>query len=399
MHRDIDHLEWPFLEERHRQLANHLESWAAAQQIPELAEHFPSRATTDAACRKLVRSLGEAGFLGLCVDSGKAESGGFDCRSICVARETLAKHHALFDFAFAMQGLGSGPISLAGTPHQRHRYLRDVATGKRIAAFALSEPGAGSDVGSMTCTAERSGDGYVLDGEKTWISNGGIADFYVVFARLPGTRRSEGICAFIVDAESNGFEVAERIDVMSPHPLARLRMSNCYVPAAQRLSEEGAGFKLAMQTLDIFRTSVASAALGFARSAYEAAVHRVTTRSMFGTTLGAMQITQAKIAEMVCSIDASALLIYRAAWLKDQGRRVTREAAIAKLVATESAQAVIDAAVQIHGGEGVHVGSKVERLYRDIRSLRIYEGATEVQQLIIGNDVIKAAKAEAGDQP
>lgn len=399
MTRDIDHLDWPFFEERHRELARNLEFWAAAQQIPELAEHFPSQATIDAACKKLVRALGDAGFLRMCVNLGGAAAGEFDCRSICVARETLAQQHALFDFAFAMQGLGSGPISLVGTADQRRRYLHDVAAGTRIAAFALSEPGAGSDVGAMSCTATRRGDGYVLNGEKTWISNGGIADFYVVFARLPDTRRSEGICAFIVDAASDGFEVAERLDVMSPHPLARLRMSDCHVPATQVLGKEGDGFKLAMQTLDIFRTSVASAALGFARSAYEAAVHRATTRSMFGTTLGAMQITQAKIAEMVCSIDSSALLIYRAAWLKDQGRRVTREAAVAKLVATESAQAVIDIAVQMHGGEGVHVGSKVEHLYRDIRSLRIYEGATEVQQLIIGNDVIKAAKATQGGRP
>ena len=385
------HLEWPFFDDRHRALGRELDQWAHALRLPELAEAQPSRAVVDGTCRQIVQALGQAGLLRLCVDQGDAPGGGLDTRSICIARETLARHHALMDFAFAMQGLGSGAISLAGTPDQRERYLSDVVAGRRIAAFALSEPLAGSDVGAMQCTARKQGDHYVLEGEKTWISNGGIADFYVVFAREPGSQRSSGVSAFIVDADTPGFEVAERLDVMSPHPLARLCFTGCAVPASQRLGQEGEGFKLAMQTLDIFRTSVAAAALGFARRAMDEAVRWANARPMFGTTLGALQITQSKVAQMACSIDASALLIYRAAWMRDQGRRITREAAMAKLVATESAQSVIDAAVQLHGGEGVRVGSKVEQLYRDIRALRIYEGATEIQQIIIGSDILKAA--------
>ncbi|WP_028603496.1 acyl-CoA dehydrogenase family protein [Ottowia thiooxydans] len=388
----LTHLDWPFMEPKHRLLACELEAWARDLRIPQLEDHQPSRETVDSACRQLVKALGDAGFLRLCVDLGGGSDSRLDTRSICIAREIFARHHALMDFAFAMQGLGSGAISLVGTALQRSLYLKDVAAGKRIAAFALSEPDAGSDVGAMQCTAERIGESFVLNGEKTWISNGGIADFYVVFARTPGSQRSNGISAFIIDAGTPGFEVAERIDVISPHPLARLSFKGCRVPEAQLLGEEGGGFKLAMQTLDIFRTSVAAAGLGFARSAMNEALYRANTRKIFGSTLGSLQLVQSKIAQMACSIDSSALQVYRAAWLKDQGKRVTREAAMAKLVATESAQIVIDQAVQIFGGEGVRVGSKVEQLYRDIRALRIYEGATEVQEVIIATDVLRSAQ-------
>ena len=391
-----DHLRWPFFDTRHAELAHELAAFADAIQLPALSDPQPSREAVDATCRQIVQALGEAGLLRLCVGTD-ATDGSLDARSICLARETLARRHALLDFAFAMQGLGSGAISLAGTPSQRQRYLPSVVAGRRIAAFALSEPEAGSDVGAMTCAARRDGDGYVLDGEKTWISNGGIADFYVVFARAPGSQRAKGISAFIVDAAAPGLEIAQRLDVTSPHPLARLRFSQCRVSADRLLGQEGEGFKLAMRTLDVFRTSVAAAAVGFSRCALDAAVARATTRRMFGTTLGAMQLTQARIAQMATRADAAALLVYRAAWMSDQGLRVTREAAMAKLEATEAAQFIVDSAVQMHGGEGVQVGSVVERLYRDVRALRIYEGATEVQQIIIGNDVLKAAAHGAAE--
>jgi acyl-CoA dehydrogenase len=311
-------------------------------------------------------------------------------------RETLARHRGLADFAFAMQGLGSGAISLEGNDGQRQRYLDRVAQGSAIAAFALSEPEAGSDVAAMQCSARPDGDGYILDGEKTWISNGGIADFYVVFAKTDAQAGSRGISAFIVDADAPGLEIAERIDVIAPHPLARLRFNGCRVGPQALLGRPNEGFKLAMRTLDIFRTSVGAAALGFARHAYETAVQRALQRKMFGGALGDLQITQQKLAEMATAIDASALLVYRAAWMRDRGDNVTRAAAMAKLTATESAQQVIDMAVQMHGGLGVRSGEPVEKLYREIRALRIYEGATEVQHLIIGRDVLKEAQRNGG---
>jgi alkylation response protein AidB-like acyl-CoA dehydrogenase len=292
-----------------------------------------------------------------------------------------------------MQGLGSGAISLHGTPAQRERYLPRVASGDAIAAFALSEPDAGSDVAAMQCAARIDGETVILDGEKTWISNGGIADFYIVFARTGEGAGSRGISAFIVDADAPGLQIAERIDVIAPHPLARLRFDGCRVPLSSRLGAAGEGFKVAMRTLDIFRTSVAAAALGFARRALDEALDRATTRPMFGGTLGDLQLTQAKLAQMATTVDSAALLTYRAAWLRDSGKAVTREAAMAKLVATEGAQEVIDAAVQLLGGLGVMRGNIVEQLYREVRSLRIYEGATEVQQLIIGRDLLKAHTA------
>ncbi|WP_197357799.1 acyl-CoA dehydrogenase family protein, partial [Ralstonia pseudosolanacearum] len=314
-----------------------------------------------------------------------------DTRAICLIRETLARHSGLADFAFAMQGLGSGAISLHGTPAQRARYLAKVARGEAIAAFALSEPEAGSDVAAMACAARADGDSYVLDGEKTWISNGGIADFYVVFARTGEAPGARGISAFIVEAGTPGFEIAERIDVIAPHPLARLRFTDCRIPAGQRVGAAGEGFKVAMRTLDVFRTSVAAAALGFARRALDEALARATTRKMFNGVLADFQLTQAKLAQMATAIDSAALLTYRAAWQRDQGRSVTREAAMAKMTATENAQQVIDAAVQMWGGLGVVSEQPVERLYREIRALRIYEGATEVQQLIIARDLLRHA--------
>lgn len=384
---DTTYLDWPFFEPRHAQLARDLEAWAHTHLH---AEHGPD---VDAECRALVSALGVGGWLRHAVgESGAA----IDTRTLCLIRETLARHSGLADFAFAMQGLGSGAISLHGTPEQRARYLERVARGEAIAAFALSEPEAGSDVAAMGCTARAEGDGYVLDGEKTWISNGGIADFYVVFARTGEAPGARGISAFIVDADTPGFSIAERIEVIAPHPLARLRFDGCRVPAAQRLGAPGDGFKVAMRTLDVFRTSVAAAALGFARRAMDEALARATTRRMFGGVLADFQLTQAKLAQMATAIDSAALLTYRAAWLRDRGAVVTREAAMAKMTATENAQQVIDAAVQLFGGLGVVSGQPVERLYREIRALRIYEGATEVQQLIIGRDLLKSAAAAAG---
>lgn len=382
---DKSYLDWPFFDDRHRQLQGTLEQWAYGNTS---AHH----GDTDSACRDLVARLGQAGWLRYAV--GGTDCGGqfdtIDTRAICLLRETLARHSGLADFAFAMQGLGSGALTLHGSPEQKQRYLTRVAAGEAIAAFALSEPGSGSDVAAMECTARADGDAYVLDGEKTWISNGGIADFYVVFARTGEAAGSRGLSAFVVDADTPGFEIAERIEVIAPHPLARLRFSGCRVPRASLVGAPGQGFKVAMQTLDIFRTSVAAAALGFARRALDEALSRATRRKMFGQTLADFQITQAKLAQMATGIDAAALLTYRAAWLRDQGRNVTREAAMAKMTATETAQQVIDAAVQIWGGLGVVSGHPVEKLYREIRALRIYEGATEVQQLIIARQTLAA---------
>ena len=385
------YLDWPFFETRHRHFAAALEAWAAAH----IVHH--EGADVDAACRALVRELGQAGWLRHAV-AGRAFGGAedvVDTRTICLARETLARHDGLADFAFAMQGLGSGAIGLAGSEAQKQRYLPPVAAGEAIAAFALSEPEAGSDVAALRCAARADGDAYVLDGEKTWISNGGIADFYVVFARTGEAPGARGISAFVVDAATPGLEIAQRIDVIAPHPLARLRFASCRVPAAQRIGGAGEGFKLAMRTLDIFRTSVAAAALGFARRAFDESVERSTSRRMFDGVLADFQLTQARLAQMATTIDSAALLTYRAAWQRDQGRPVTREAAMAKMVATEGAQQVIDGAVQLHGGAGVMSGAVVERLYREIRALRIYEGATEVQQLIIARDLLREHRENA----
>jgi alkylation response protein AidB-like acyl-CoA dehydrogenase len=384
---DTRYLAWPFFEPHHRELAKSLDAWAA-----EHVAHLHGD-DVDAACRACVRALGDGGWLKHAV-GGTAFGGAsdtLDTRSLCLIRETLARHNGLADFAFAMQGLGSGAISLAGSAAQKAAYLPRVARGEAIAAFALSEPEAGSDVAAMALDARVDGDHVVLNGEKTWISNGGIADFYVVFARSGEAPGARGISAFIVDANTPGFEIAERIEVIAPHPLARLTFTDCRIPLAQRIGAAGEGFKVAMRTLDVFRTSVAAASLGFARRAMDEGLHRATTRKMFKGVLGDFQLTQAKLATMATTIDGAALLTYRAAWMRDQGHNVTREAAMAKMAATEGAQQVIDAAVQLWGGLGVVSGQPVEVLYREIRALRIYEGATEVQQLIIGRDLLREA--------
>ncbi|TVT53884.1 MAG: acyl-CoA dehydrogenase [Azoarcus sp. PHD] len=378
-------LDLPFYGPEHRQLSDAIFDWAS-HAMPEIDHH-----DTDNACRKLVAALGKAGFLRYAVP---AAYGGaldeLDSRSLCIARETLAYHDGLADFAFAMQGLGTGAITLSGSEALKQHVLPKVASGEWISAFALTEPDAGSDVGAMACDARLEGDHYVLNGEKTWISNGGIADVYCVFARTgeaPGTR---GISAFVVYPDMPGFEVAERMEVIAPHPLARLRFTDMKVPVANRLGAPGEGFKVAMRTLDIFRASVAAAALGFARRALDEGLNHAKARPMFGHTLADFQLTQARLGEMATDIEAAALLTARAAWRRDvQKLPTTREAAMAKMTATENAQRVIDAAVQMHGGQGVRVGVKVESLYREIRALRIYEGATEVQKLIVARELLK----------
>lgn len=382
-----DHLDWPFFDAAHRQLAAEAAAWAGAN-LADVAHD-----DTDVACRRLVRALGAAGWLRWCVPA--AQGGAMeqlDSRALCLLRETLAYHDALADFALAMQALGSGAITLAGRAAQQQAILPRVASGSAIMAFALSEPQAGSDVGALRCAARRDGDHWVLDGEKTWISNGGIADFYTVFARTDAAATgSRGISAFIVPADAPGLSIAERIDVIAPHPLARLSFAGCRISATNLVGDEGAGFRLAMATLDIFRASVGAAALGMARRALDEALDYARARPMFGARLADQPLAQAQLADMATAVDAAALLTYRAAWMRDvQRARTTREAAMAKMTATESAQMVIDAALQLHGGVGVQRGSVVERLYREIRALRIYEGATEVQKIVIGRDLIRS---------
>jgi len=389
---DRTYLDWPFFEPRHRALEEALDAWAG-RALDAAAPH----GDVDAACRRIVAALGEGGWLRYCVPAAHGGAlAALESRSLCLIRETLARRDGLADFAFAMQGLGSGAITLAGSDALRQRYLPRVARGAAIAAFALSEPDAGSDVAAMSASARADGDGIVLDGTKTWISNGGIADFYTVFARETDAPGARAISAFVVDADAPGLEIAQRIEVIAPHPLATLRFAGCRIPAAQRLGAPGQGFKIAMRTLDVFRASVAAAALGFARRALDEAVARATTRRMFGQTLADFQLTQAAIADMATAIDAAALLTYRAAWLRDvKGERTTREAAMAKMVATEEAQKVVDRAVQIFGGAGVASGCIAERLYREIRALRIYEGATEVQKLVIARETLNPLRRSA----
>jgi acyl-CoA dehydrogenase len=372
-------LNWPFLSDSHRALRARLLEWCSGYAFPH------GEADVDEDCRRLVRDLGDAGWLRHCVPAAwGGEYPALDVRSLAIGRETLAWHSGLADFAFAMQGLGSGAISLAGSDAQRERYLPKVAAGRSIAAFALSEAEAGSDVAALRTTAQREGDEYVLNGEKTWISNGGIADFYCVFARSEPEPDAHGLSAFIVDADTPGFSIEARIETIAPHPLATLRFEDCRVPASARIGDPGKGFRIAMATLDVFRTTVAAAALGFARRALDEALTHTNRRQLFGAPLRELQMTKAAIADMALEVDASALLVYRSAWAKDcQQERVTREAAMAKLYATEAAQRVIDRAVQLFGGLGVTKGNIVESLYREIRALRIYEGASEVQKVII----------------
>ena len=386
---DETFLSWPFFEPHHAAWRKRVDDWAT-ETAPSLIDHHD----VDGSCRRLVKGLGDAGFLKAVAP--KEHGGlfdGYDVRSLCLARETLAYHDGLADFAFAMQGLGTGPITLAGAHEQKAKYLPPVAQGKHIAAFALSEPDAGSDAAALATTAAPDGNAHVrLNGEKTWISNGGIADHYVVFARTGEAPGAKGVSAFIVDADTPGLTITERIDVIAPHPLARLRFTDCRVPVANMLGRPGEGFKVAMATLDVFRSTVGAAALGFARRALDEAVGRATTRQLFGAPMSELPLAQASIAEMATDVDIAALLVYRAAWTKDRGAaRVTREAAMAKMVATETAQTVIDKAVQIFGGMGVRSGVKVETLYREIRALRIYEGATDVQKIVIARETLKNA--------
>ncbi len=393
---DQSYLEWPFLEDSHRALARDIRTWSE-REIAPLAEEEPAdRAGLDALMRELVNRLAAGGWLQYTVPApwgGRART--LDVRALCLIRETLAFHSGIADLAFVMQGLGTGPISLFGSEDMRRRYLPDVAAGRRIAAFALSEPQSGSDVAAMTTAARQDGGDYVIDGEKTLISNGGLADQYVVFARTGEAPGARGLSAFVVDADAPGFSVIEHFDIIAPHPLARLGFENCRVPASQMLGEPGDGFKVAMASLDVFRPTVGGAALGFARRACDEALAHAQARRSFGKPLAEHQLIQAKIADMALRIDAAALLVCRAAWARDtRPGRVTREAAMAKLYATESAQEVVDEAVQIFGGMGVVVGSTVERLYREVRALRIYEGASEIQRLIIAGQALAEARAE-----
>ena len=377
---DRSFLRWPFFEARHQKLADRLEDWCG-HNLPVAHDDV------DLACRDLVGRLGRAGWLAHSAP-GQDQQSGIDVRSLCIIRETLARHDGLADFCFAMQGLGAGAISLFGSDDQRVR-LQGTREGSAIPAFALSEPRSGSDVARLEMTARREGTDYVLSGEKTWISNGGIADFYVVFARTGEGPDARGLSAFLVAADSPGLDIAERLTVTAPHPLARLRFGDVRVPASNRIGEPGRGFRIAMSVLDVFRPTVGAAALGFARRALDESLKRVRERSLFGAPLFDLQMVQGHIADMALDIDAAALLVYRAAWTKDMGaERISREAAMAKLFATERAQLVVDKAVQLHGGDGVRSGHVVERLYREIRALRIYEGASDVQKVIIARQMV-----------
>jgi len=380
---DRSFLTWPFFEDRHRDHAARLEEWCE--------KHLPvAHDDVDAACRELVAMLGAGGWLKpTAVDPDALAA--IDVRTLCLTRETLARHDGLADFAFAMQGLGTGSISLFGTPGQRD-WLRKTRAGEALSAFALSEPRSGSDVANMEMTARADGDSYVLTGEKTWISNGGIADLYVVFARTGEAPGAKGLSAFLVPAKTPGLNVAERLEVIAPHPLARLAFENVRVPASALIGKPGDGFRIAMSVLDVFRPTVGAAALGFARRALDESLARVRERQLFGAPMSELQMVQGHIADMALDVDAAALLVYRAAWTKDMGAaRVTREAAMAKLYATDKAQEVIDRAVQLHGGDGVRKGHIVESLYREIRALRIYEGASDVQKIIIARQTLGAA--------
>ncbi|MBI1778019.1 MAG: acyl-CoA dehydrogenase family protein [Proteobacteria bacterium] len=384
-------LAWPFFEDQHRALQAELVPWIEAA----IAPHQHDESDVDALSQRFVRALGDAGWLRYAVP---ASYGGIhetlDVRSLCIIRETLARTSGLADFAFAMQGLGSASIALFGDEALKRRYLPAVAAGRQIAAFALSEPHSGSDVAALATTARLDGGTYVLNGRKTWISNGGIAGHYVVFARTGEAPGAKGLSAFVVDAEAPGLRIVERIRVIAPHPLATLSFEDCRIPEHQLLGRRGDGFKIAMATLDVFRSTVGAAAVGFARRALDETLRRVNEREAFGQKLAELQATQLRIADMATEIDASALLVYRAAWTKDQGaERITREAAMAKMYATEAAQRVIDSAVQLFGGMGVVSGVPVERLYREIRALRIYEGTTEIQKLVIAAQVLAASGA------
>nr|WP_325249396.1 acyl-CoA dehydrogenase family protein [Amylibacter sp.] len=381
---DRTFLNWPFFEDRHRALAADLDAWAT--------KHLAAidHCDTDTACRNIVKALGTGGWLTHSAVDPDSDAP-LDVRSLCLIRETLARHDGLADFAFAMQGLGTGAISLFGSPDQKSEWLTKTRKGEAISAFALTEPQSGSDVANSTMTATLDGDHYVLNGEKTWISNGGIADVYTVIARTGEAAGAKGLSAFIVPTNLQGFEIAERLETIAPHPLATLRFTDCRIPKSALIGTSGQGFKIAMSVLDVFRSTVAAAALGFARRALDESLDRVTSRHVQGAPLFDLQMVQGHIADMAVDVDASALLIYRAAWTKDSGApRITREAAMAKLFSTDQAQKVIDTAVQLHGGDGVRSGQTVEKLYREIRALRIYEGASDVQKVIIARQTLGA---------
>ena len=378
---DRSFLTWPFFEDRHRILADKLDAWAEAN-LSKI-----NHDDTDIATRALVQMLGDAGWL----EHSASTTETLDVRTLGLIRETLARYDGLADFAFAMQGLGTGAITLFGSQAQKNAWLLKTRSGKAISAFALTEPQSGSDVANSTMTATREGDYYILDGEKTWISNGGIADVYTVFARSGEAPGAKGLSAFIVPANTAGLRIKERINTIAPHPLATLEFKSCRIPASDMIGSPGKGFGIAMAVLDVFRSTVAAAALGFARRALDEALTRVTTRQVQGKDLAELQLVQGHIADMALDIDAAALLIYRAGWTKDSGApRITREAAMAKLFATEQAQVIIDKALQLHGGDGVRSGQTVERLYREIRALRIYEGASDVQKVIIARETLGA---------
>lgn len=375
---DRTFISWPFFSTEHRILLEQVEQWCETH-LSKIDHHNP-----DSAARNLVKELGQAELLRWVLPENQ------DVRSLCLVRETLARYNGLADFAFAMQGIGSGPIALFGNHEQVDHFLPEVAAGSKIAAFALSELEAGSDVAALKTSARREGDYFVLDGEKSWISNAGIADLYVVFARTGEASGAKGLSAFIVESSLPGFSVSRRTEVMSPHPLGSLKFEKCKVPATALLGEAGQGFKIAMATLDIYRSSVGAAALGFARRAFAETLAHVKERELFGGKLADLQLTQDKIAEMATAIDASALLIYRAAWCKDNGvERISREASMAKFFATENAQRVIDMCIQLLGARGLLRDSILEQLYRDIRPLRIYEGASEIQKMVIASQVLK----------
>ncbi|OSQ42963.1 acyl-CoA dehydrogenase family protein [Thalassospira sp. MCCC 1A01428] len=380
---DTSWRDWPFFNDTHRELAERLDVWA----IENL--QAVDQGNVDDSCRALVAKLARDGWLTNATINPDDAQSRLDVRSLCIIRETLARHDGLADFAFAMQGLGSGAISLFGTDAQKAEWLPQVRNGTALAAFALTEPQSGSDVANITLSATRDGDSFVLNGEKTWISNGGIAGFYVVFARTGEGDGAKGLSAFIVPGDTPGLEIAERLETIAPHPLARLKFTDCRIHASNRIGAGGQGFKIAMSVLDVFRSTVAAAALGFARRALDETIDRVQNRHLFGAPLFDLQMVQGHVADMALDVDSSALLVYRAAWLKDSGAaRVSREAAMAKLFSTDHAQTVIDKAVQIHGGDGVRSGHIVERLYREIRALRIYEGASDVQRIIIARQTL-----------
>ena len=387
---DQSYLDWPFFDDNHRRFAKELRAWAEKEIAPLQYEEPNNNEKLDDLCRNFVRKLGKGGWLKYCVPEpfgGKLKK--FDVRILALTREILGYYSGLADYSFAMQGLGSGAITLFGSDEQKKTYLIPVAQGDKLPAFAISEPEGGSDVAAMRTTATLDGNEYCLDGQKAWISNAGIADYYVVFARTNDAPGAKGLSAFIVNADTPGLSVSERVNIIAPHPLGTLSLEDCRIPTVNILGNSGDGFRVAMTTLDVFRTTVGGASLGFARRAMDEAISRSKQREAFGKPISEFQLIQEKIADMALKIDAMALLIYRSAWTKDMmGGRVTRESSMAKLYGTEAAQEVIDQAVQVFGGMGVVSGVTVERLYREIRALRIYEGTSEIQKLVIADQTL-----------